>query len=384
MASPHQLKRRERGFTLIELLITVALSSLVGILIYTVFIEQTKAYRLQADMGNMQQNLRVAMEMLVRDVSSAGWGTAYDGASWGDSGEAGNDSAGIYALRIRDDFPAGSGSDAVEIMMMDPDRATWVFTASDTSEGCDTTVLTLDIDDASKASSFSDGGPYKHIVCWAPTGMGGHPVSYVWAVDGTGDTSAGTVPVALNGQTDFNAECPAAQSLPAHMACGPLTWIAYYIDRNSADGIGIGSSTLPVLYLVPDVAEAMAAATGYPHDDDIPVALGIEDLQLSRCQAGLGDDCELAASWDPSLSMDQFVNPTAPLWRNLSAVRIALTARTLRPDMEYTSVSQPMDIDSTDVWVPSSGMDSYHRRVARTQVSLRNAAGMWQMMNQPF
>ncbi len=382
MMAPRPRAGRRAGFTMIELLITVALSTLVGVLIYTVFIEQTKAYRLQADMGNMQQNLRVALEMVVRDVSSAGSGAGWNGSSWGVGGEEGNEDAGMYGLRIRDNFPLGGGSDAVEVSMQDPDRSTWVFTAADVSESCDTTVLTLDTDDAGRADTFSTDGPHTKIMCWAPSGMGGGPVSFVWDVDGTGDTSDGTIPVTPNTQTDFNGQC--SNSLPAHMACGPVIWVAYYIDRDSADGIGIGSASLPVLYLVPDVDAAMADPAGYPHDDDIPVALGIEDLQVSYCQAGLGTDCDAPANWSAGFSMDTEADASAPAWESISSVRVAITARTLRPDMEFTTVSQPMDIDSTDTWAPTSGLDSYHRRVARTEITLRNATGTWQLMNQPF
>lgn len=371
---------RQRGFTMIELLITVALSTLVGILIYTVFIEQTRAYRLQTDMGNMQQNLRVAMEMVTRDVSTAGWGMGYNGSTWGVGGQEGDENAGMYAIWVRDNIPAGSGHDAIELTMMDPDRTTWGYTATDVSETCSTATITFDSDDAARAETFSSAGPNSEIICYAPVGMGGRPVSYIWTVDGTGNASTGVVPVAPNTTTDFSNEC--SGSLPAHMACGPVMHIAYYIDDNGADGFGIGSQDVPVLYLVPDVTLA-ASVGGYPHADDIPVALGIEDLQFQVCQAGLGRNCEDDSSWESGFDMDTTSAGTADWW-NLQAVRVLMTARTLRPDLERTAVSQPIDIDPLDVYVPTPTLDSYHRRVARTEVTSRNAIGTWQMMNTPF
>ncbi|MCP4869328.1 MAG: hypothetical protein GY898_11485 [Proteobacteria bacterium] len=365
---------------MIELLITVALSTLVGILIYTVFIEQTRAYRLQTDMGNMQQNLRVAMEMVTRDVATAGWGVGYNGSTWGIGGQDGDENSGMYAIWVRDNFPVGSGHDAIELTMMDPDRTTWGYTATDVSEQCSTTVITFDADDAAVAGNFSSAGPNSEIICYAPVGMGGRPVSYIWTVDGTGDTSSGTVPVAANTTTDFSNECTG--SLPAHMACGPVMHQAYYIDDNGSDGFGIGSSEVPVLYLVPDVTVADIAG-GYPHANDIPVALGIEDLQFQVCQAGLGRDCEDDANWESGFNMDANSSGTSDWW-NLQAVRVLMTARTLRPDLERTAVSTPIDIEPLDVYVPTATLDSYHRRVARTEVTSRNAMGTWQMMNTPF
>jgi len=371
---------RQRGFTMIELMITVALSTLVGILIYTVFIEQTRAYRLQTDMGNMQQNLRVAMEMVTRDVSTAGWGVGYNGSTWGVGGQNGDANSGMYAIWVRDDFPVGRGHDAIELAMMDPDRTKWGYTATDVSEQCSTTSITFDADDAGQAGTFSSSGPNTEIICYAPVGMGGRPVSYVWTVNGTGDTSTGVVSVLANTDTDFTNECTGA--LPAHMACGPLMHTAYYIDDNGADGFGIGSEDVPVLYLVPDVGFAEVGG-GYPHANDIPVALGIEDLQFQVCQAGLARDCEADASWESGYDMDSNGGGTSDWW-NLQSVRVLLTARTLRPDPERTAVSQPIDIEPLDAYVPSPTLDSYHRRVARTEVTNRNAIGTWQMMNTPF
>ncbi len=379
-ASGKATLRSYSGFTMIELLITVALSTLVGVLIYTVFIEQTKAYRLQSDMGNMQQNLRVAMEMLSRDVGSAGFGMGLDGGTWGASGQAGSANAASYGLWIREDFPVGGGSDAVEIAMMDPDRSTWSALSSNSVQ-CNTNVLTFATADAANAALYSPTGPNKEIVCWYPTGYTGRPSSFIWSVSAAGDSSAGTVPVTANSTTDFNNVCP--DSLPTSSVCAPSVKIAYYIDRNGTDGIGIGSDTLPVLYLVPDATAAWDAG-GYPHADDIPVALGIEDMQFQICQAGLGRDCELTANWESTgFDMDSSSTGTNT-WTNLQSVRINLLARTLRADLERTSVSQRVDLDANDTFVPTSGIDSYHRRVARTEVTLRNAMGTWMLMNSSF
>lgn len=383
MTAVQPLASRQRpasGFTLIEMMITVALSSLVGVLIYTVFIEQTRAYRMQADMGTMQQNLRIGMELLTRDVANAGYGTAVDGGAWGVDGQDGTADSPIFAMRIRNAYPFAR-ADAIELLMMDPDRANWVYTSSDVSILCGTTEIALSGHDVPFADTFSDTSENDRIMCFSSIGLGGKPHSYIWDVSGTGDTSTGLIPVDANGQTDFSNEC--ANALPKFMICGPVVWVAYYVDDESADGIGIGSGAVPVLYLVPDVAEVLAAG-GYPAPDDIPVALGIEDLQFSYCEAGSGIDCELDASWlgtgydlDPSLS-------GANVWQNLSAVRVMMTARTLRPDLERSSVSQPIDLVADDGPAPFAGPDAYHRRVARTEVSIRNAIGTWQVMHQPF
>jgi prepilin-type N-terminal cleavage/methylation domain-containing protein len=376
---PSAALRSYSGFTLIELMITVALSSLVGVLIYTVFIQQTQAYRMQADMGSMQQNLRVGMEMVGRDVSTAGFGVAADGGIWGVLGQSGDENLPVYGIRIRQGFPF-LRSDAIEVAMMDPDRSGWVNTKSDVSELCTTTEITLAGNDTAFADLFSDAGAANRIMCYAPVGMGSKPHSYVWDVDGTGSTSTGIVSVVANTQGDFTNEC--VNALPQSMFCGPLVWVAYYVDDDSADGIGIGSAALPVLYLVPDLA-TVSLSGDYPTADDIPVALGIEDLQVGYCEAGLGVDCEDDASWAWSDYDIDLASTARNTWQNLSQVRVMMTARTLRPDLERTSVSQRIDL-AVDDYFPAVGFDAYHRRVARTQVTMRNSIGAWQVMNQPF
>ncbi len=372
--------RRHRGFTLIELMITVALSTLVGVLIYTVFIEQTRAYRLQADMGSMQQNLRVGMEMLTRDVATAGFGTASDGGSWGVLGQGGDENLPIYGLRVRQGHPF-LRSDAIEIAMMDPDRSQWVYTKSHTGELCNTTDLALATNDVPFADLFSDSGANTRIMCYTPVGFGGKPHSYLWDVNGTGDTSTGLVGVHANSQNDYINECIA--SLPKFLICGPLVWVAYYVDDDSSDGLGIGSASLPVLYLVPDMATVVTSGD-YPTADDIPVALGIEDLQIGYCEAGLGVDCELDDSWTWTAYDIDEASTARNVWQNLSQVRVMMTARTLRPDLERSTVSQRIDLAPSDDYIPAVGLDAYHRRVARTEVTVRNAIGTWQLMNQPY
>ena len=372
----------QRGFTLIELLITVALSTLVGILIYTVFINQTQAYRTQADMGSMQQNLRVAMEMLSRDVSSAGFGLGQDGSSRGLEGQGGIDNSALYALRVRNDFPIGSGSDAVEIAMMNPDRATWSFTRPSLRIPCDTATITFDEDYVGRAVNFATGTDADTIMCFNPSGDSGRGLSYLWSVDGIGNPADGTVPVLPNTQTDFTNLCQRA--LPDQMICGPARYIAYYIDDVS-DAVGIGSQELPVLYLVNDLAALLVAESTYPSPNDIPVALGVEDLQVEICQGGVtGNNCGEASGDLLSTSWSAGLDLTVSNWEDVTSARIHLVARTIRPDLARANVSTPLDVDIDDGTATGSSADGFHRRVARTEVVLRNATGAWQIARAPF
>jgi type IV pilus assembly protein PilW len=62
-----------KGVTLIELLVALVVSALVIGGIYRVFVAQTKAYTVQDQVVEVQQNIRSAMEILLRDLRMAGY-----------------------------------------------------------------------------------------------------------------------------------------------------------------------------------------------------------------------------------------------------------------------------------------------------------------------
>jgi prepilin-type N-terminal cleavage/methylation domain-containing protein len=63
----------KRGITLIELLVVLVISAIVIGGIYRVFIAHTKAYTVQDQVVEVQQDLRSAMEIVVRDLRMAGF-----------------------------------------------------------------------------------------------------------------------------------------------------------------------------------------------------------------------------------------------------------------------------------------------------------------------
>lgn len=68
-----QIRLGQRGFTLIELLIAMAIALVLMTGIYTTYRSQHKAYVVQDQMAQMQQNLRAAMYFFESDVRMAGY-----------------------------------------------------------------------------------------------------------------------------------------------------------------------------------------------------------------------------------------------------------------------------------------------------------------------
>lgn len=71
----------KRGVTLIELLVVLVISGIVIGGIYRVFISQTKAYTVQDQVAEVQQEVRGAMEIMVRDIRMAGFQTRSFGSA---------------------------------------------------------------------------------------------------------------------------------------------------------------------------------------------------------------------------------------------------------------------------------------------------------------
>jgi len=73
---------KSNGFTLIELLVAMAITGIVAGAIFTAFQSQQKSYLIQDQVTEMQQNLRAAMDIMVRDIRMAGYDpTQSSGAS---------------------------------------------------------------------------------------------------------------------------------------------------------------------------------------------------------------------------------------------------------------------------------------------------------------
>jgi prepilin-type N-terminal cleavage/methylation domain-containing protein len=72
------------GFTLIELLVGLAITGILVIALWTLMETQNRTYGFQDSSGEMQQNLRVAVERLSRDLMRAGRGPQWSNINGND------------------------------------------------------------------------------------------------------------------------------------------------------------------------------------------------------------------------------------------------------------------------------------------------------------
>lgn len=82
MKKQHLTRINNRGFTLAELLIGLFVSAIVMTTILSAYYSQNKSYAVQEQVAAMVQNLRAAMDIMIREIRMAGYdptGTANAG-----------------------------------------------------------------------------------------------------------------------------------------------------------------------------------------------------------------------------------------------------------------------------------------------------------------
>jgi len=63
---------RKNGFTLIELVVAMGITAIVSLGIYNWYLSQTRAYSVREQVSEMQQNARVGMANMVKEIRLAG------------------------------------------------------------------------------------------------------------------------------------------------------------------------------------------------------------------------------------------------------------------------------------------------------------------------
>lgn len=124
----------ERGVTLIELLIAMVVSALLVAGMYSFFMIQQKTYAVQDNVADMQQNARMSLVTLVRNVRMAGYGVPSTCAlvpvnsTTGPDGIFVSDATVIQTLPASDIFSAelnadvSSGATSVTVTITDIDE----------------------------------------------------------------------------------------------------------------------------------------------------------------------------------------------------------------------------------------------------------------------
>ncbi len=78
-------ENNERGFTIVELLVGLAIGLILLGVAVKIFLVQQRAYSVQEQLSEMQQNIRAAMDMIVKESKMAGYnptGASFNGITY--------------------------------------------------------------------------------------------------------------------------------------------------------------------------------------------------------------------------------------------------------------------------------------------------------------
>lgn len=337
----------EAGFTLVELLIAVALTGVLSLAMFDLFSNQEQAFSIQDQVGEMQQNVRVSMELISRDALMAGYKlppafslVVYDNVPGGSLVDGGGATVGTNAK---------PGTDAVTFSYVYVDPSASPPTYSPPTYSIDTsasgwTMNAGNFNICVDSSKYITGGTVNPSFTYQVGDLAG--------VYGAGGfqfiqiTSTAVLGGGCNaGYTQVNIGFSPAQSpikLPGGIndICGgdcsnPQPTLAeivtrtYYVDTNNRLMVSV-----PV------------AGGGY---NPQPLAENIEDLQLHYFLTGGGEsDAPVTVS-------------------DVREIRINVLGRTASQDPRLANMSEPAIEDGV-----AHGPDGYRRRLLTSRIKVRN------------
>jgi len=345
---------REQGFTLVEILVGMMVSVVVIGAAFTTMTMTQKSLRANEQTVGTQQNVRVAMEMLSRDMKVAGFGSP--------ATAIGNCSQAIVPS---DQNPAGvdSGPDSVQLLvpvarLSGANR--WTLRAA-TSAGGTNQILLQTSGGGAVADMVASG-----LVTGSYVSIGGAATVQVSAYDAGSNSLNVSIPPPLWFQIED----------PVYL----LQCIRYRIVQAPDPGnICLGGA--------PCLTRGVAGVTAGPNAE-APIAEGVEDLQLAYacdgCVATINsgipdriiDDQNASNSFDQADFLSNVSWTTAPRTPDkIQLVQIVLVARQSMADQGFGETNQmvvgsPAMVVSADRTLPA---DANHRRRLLTKtVETRN------------
>lgn len=326
---------RERGFTLVELLIAMAVASIVAMSGFALFSQSNWSYQVQENVGEAQQNARVAMDRIVRDVRTAGFG-------------------------LPDSPEITLGGETFKIPITVEDNVNETGTMPDTDK---ITILGIGYEAGVLVGGNNENRKTNDYICYSKTTT----TEKILNSDGTiNDTrkhvnidgvffatlKQAKAPETCTGGKKLFLDSPS--KLKGDFKDGTV-YIIQAVEYSIATNLTGCSAANPCL--------ASKDYSGLRGAGRQLLAENIEDIQFAY-----GLDVKNGKIYDeatPYTTADFEDSP--PAGSNIRAVRVTLSARTRHKDPKGATFKRPA-IENH----PESGSDNYRRRVLTKVVKLRN------------
>jgi prepilin-type N-terminal cleavage/methylation domain-containing protein len=274
------------GFTMVELLVVVLIGSILTAAVVALFIQQTVTMALNEDLVDLEQNLRAGMNVIYRDVRTAGLFSAsemppFDVGNLDCNGDGANDcrsdgtAGGPHAVAVR--YAEQAGLEITETSPGGPNVN--VYFCSDNSLGTGGAPTDTSFFPMSDSTAFADVLVQNNQISY-DIGCGAAP-------------SCPSTPSNPTGKCD-NITFPVGQSGGFHPAVGGHIWhtMQYNIYSISADhDCDNTDDGDPALIRVSNAGECSVVAFGV---NDLRVTYILEDGTETTTEADLDTAAELA------------------------------------------------------------------------------------------
>jgi type IV pilus assembly protein PilW len=346
----------EMGFTLVELMVGMVVAVIVVAAAFTILTTTSKALRANEQIVDTQQNLRVAMELLTRDIKLAGFGNP--GVTVGNC---------TSAIVPNDQTPTGldSGPDSVQLLVPVTKAGSsvanrWTLRAATTTAGV--AQILLQTGGGGAVADMVNSG----LAVGSYISIGGSATAQVSAFDATANTINVSIPPPLWFQVENQVYL--------------LQCIRYQVVL-PPDAANLCGGNAPCL------TRGVAGVVAGPNAE-APIAEGIEDLQLAYACDGcvtainggipdrIIDDQNASNSFDQADFLSNVPWNVAPLTPDkIKLVQVALVAKQSKNDLGFgqsnqSFVGSPTVTVTSDHTLPAD--PNHRRRILVKTVDTRN------------
>jgi len=349
--------RNEAGATLTELMAGVVITLLVAAAGFTVLTSSEKAATVNEQTAQTQQNGRVAMELVARDLKMAGFGLVSGGGTINNCTAAGS----TVPILPLDNTPAGADTGPDSVRLVVPTRLSTLNGQHPAAPPAAITQLAL------QAGAVASMG----ITTNQSVSVNGAASGNIQSI--AGDTLTLTNPIA------------APALFPGGTVVYWMQCITYAITSNATKCAGSGPC------LLRGIRDTTVADINLD-PNMVPIADGIEDLQLAyACDGctgtavpdGIVDDQNANGNFDAGDFISNNAWATAPMTpEKIRLVRVTVVARQPREDLglgegkSEVQATGPVIVEdhnpSSDAGFVSSEYSHFRRRVLTRTVQLRN------------